>query len=292
MRSSAHPAIGRQEPGTVRLRPGAHLYMGHDGWWRHRAADGRVTRLRSSGDMDAVRGALVEGAVPGALPQGHVRRHLEAFDRRGLLHHDERSDGSHRARVVLVVDGSGPDEHPVAAHLRTLLAASADIAQAPGLTGFEVDDVDLVVACAGWLPDRRWRAIDAACAATRTPWHRTYVEGTRAVVGPFTAPGGTASYEDTRARLLAATGDVHELLSFWAHLDAGAGVPPVPWADLGGPGGAAMIAGLVAVDVLAALTGGTVPSEGAQLVVDPATATVERHPVLPLPPVWRAADRP
>jgi len=139
---------------------------------------------------------------------------------------------------------------------------------------------DLVVSCAGWLPDIRWRQIDSWSAEHGVGWHRVHAEGCRFVLGPFSVPGRTASYADTRARRLAAAGLADELEGHWAHLDTAEDLPAVPWPA---PGGVALIAGLLASDVLAWLSGQPVPTNGYQLEVDPATGSIQRHPVLPLP---------
>jgi hypothetical protein len=139
-----------------------------------------------------------------------------------------------------------------------------------------------VISCAGWLPDARWQEIDRWCQREKVPWHMCYAEGRKFYIGPCALPGATASYADTRARRLAACGLADELLAFWSYLDAGTDLPPVPWP---GAGGIAIIAGLLATDVLAHLAGQTLPSEGFQVAFDPATASIQYHPVLLLPEI-------
>lgn len=144
---------------------------------------------------------------------------------------------------------------------------------------------DVLVTGAGWLPDEPWLAIDALCTETGTPWHRYHLDGRYLVVGPIFLPGHTASYRDTRGRLLAAVHDADGLAAHWHALGDAERRPPASWLTRGA---GAVAAGLVAADIDAVLSRGPVPSAGFQLVYDPVTAALTRHPVLPLPPVWRA----
>lgn len=139
---------------------------------------------------------------------------------------------------------------------------------------------DVVVTCAGWLPDGLWSRIDRWCHTAAVPWHMSYLEGTCVYAGPFALPGSTAGYADTRGRRLAAAGSPDELLEHWAHLDETGGRGDVPWPA---PGAVAVTAGLIVADVLAVLDGNAPPSAGHQLAIDPHSMLVRRHPVLPLP---------
>jgi hypothetical protein len=144
---------------------------------------------------------------------------------------------------------------------------------------------DALVACAGWLPDSEWRQVDAWCRQHGTPWHNSYVEGTRCYLGPLYLPGKSASYEDTRSRRLAASAAPDELRALWRYLAQGHGLPAVAWpAD----SGSAVVAGFLVSDLLMALGSGHVPTLGWQLEIDLATATITRHPVLPIPNVSAA----
>jgi bacteriocin biosynthesis cyclodehydratase domain-containing protein len=113
----------------------------------------------------------------------------------------------------------------------------------------------------------------------------SYAEGSRWYAGPMFLPGVTASYEDARGRRLAACGVPEELLAYWAYLDATAAAPPVPWPSAGA---AAMVAGLIVHDILTWRDTGAAAAQDFQAGVDPATARLSRHPVLPLPRVARA----
>ena len=143
-----------------------------------------------------------------------------------------------------------------------------------------VEASDLVVACAGWLPDARFRALDAACTARRIPWHSCYAEGDRFYLGPVVLPGETATYADTRARRLSASPRAAELELYWQWLDEGRGVPGLAWPDAGC---VAALAGALVSDSLAVLRGSVPASAGYQIAFEPATFEWRRHPVLPVP---------
>ncbi|MFC7107026.1 YcaO-like family protein [Nonomuraea rubra] len=146
-----------------------------------------------------------------------------------------------------------------------------------------VEGVDMVVACADQLPDTEWQRIDRLCADL--PWHRCHTEGLAIRVGPCTIPGRTAAYADTRSRRLAAARLPDELLTLWEQLDRGAALTGEP-----GDESIGLVAGLLADDVLAVLSGRPLPSEGHQVVVG---ASLTRRPVLPLPrPGWEWTTTP
>lgn len=143
----------------------------------------------------------------------------------------------------------------------------------------DIEDADIIVTCAGWLPDAEWQALGELCAQHATPWHSTYVEGDTVVVGPLFQPARTANYLDVRGRRLAAAEAPDELLGLWSYLESVQPKPPVPWT---GPT-AAVVAGLIAADVLAVAQGEPCPTQEHQLVFRPSIGTIERHRVLPLP---------
>ncbi len=197
-----------------------------------------------------------------------------------------------RGRGVLVEPSGGPGggrrihvagDNPVGTVAADLLRPHADVTTGTVDEG-AVADADVLVSCASWLPDTEWRRVDEWCAAHGTAWHRCHAEGTRFALGPFFLPGETAGYRDTRARRLAACPVADELLEQWRYLDGDQPKPPVRWPDSGG----GLLGALLAGDVLARLAGRPVPSHGHQLLVDPDTAGITRHPVLPLP---RLAER-
>ncbi|TDD34689.1 hypothetical protein E1287_15995 [Actinomadura sp. KC06] len=143
----------------------------------------------------------------------------------------------------------------------------------------QASELDVLVACAPWLPDRRWTGLDARCLEAGLPWHRGYAEGRRWYAGPFRIGPGDAGYADTRIRRLAASPWPAELAAYWRWLDEGGRPEPDPAGALG----ATMAAALIALDVRSWLCGGEPPGRGVQAGVDPATGRVGRHPVLPVP---------
>jgi hypothetical protein len=172
--------------------------------------------------------------------------------------------------------------NPIALALADVLAAAGfDVVAAAEdtIAGDAGAGTDLLVACAGWLPDRRWQQVDAACHKDGRPWHRCHLEGTRIVMGPFSVPGGP-SYCDTRTRRLAAAAWPDELEAVWRHLDAAVNLPPEPWPD---PGVCALVAGLLAADVIAYRSGRRPPGADRQVVLDPTDLRWQAHPVLPVP---------
>ncbi|MEV0611693.1 YcaO-like family protein [Nonomuraea sp. NPDC050404] len=254
---------------TLRITPGHQLYLGADGIWRCHEPDGRVTRIPAPGTlMRRLPEALAGTTDPDLIDL------LRALEERGILtRHDNASPLA--GRVVHVIG-----DNPVADMTAALLQPHLKVERGPLDS---VGGVDMVVACAGWLPDAEWQRLDRLCAGI--PWHRCHAEGLTFRLGPCAIPGRTATYADTRARRLAAARSPHELLTLWERIGSGDHLAPEPWTATSGT-----VAGLLVDDVLALLSGQPVPSEGHQLVVGPSPA---RHPVLPLPrPGWSAAASP
>ncbi|MGF1662351.1 MAG: YcaO-like family protein [Kineosporiaceae bacterium] len=189
-----------------------------------------------------------------------------------------------RPRVLVDTIGVGGDEHPVARAVAALLQSHVVVLTGtppgPGGSGSGAAGPapDLVVSCAGWLPDARWCDLDAALDDTGIAWHRCHVDGDAIRLGPLAVPGHTARYADSRARRLAASTVSGELEALWRHLDSGTAVPPIVWPD---PGTVAVAAAVLVADVLAHLGGRCVPHAHHETVVR--GAVVSRHPVLPLP---------
>lgn len=275
----ADPAVAA-EPGTsTRLAPGHHVYHGPDGTWRCYSPGDRFVRLRTTVPLLAELLPVLHGAA--ALDQvfhgrePEVEPLLAALGRQGLLAQAERARCAPRRGVVRVAGEDNPVGRCVAALL------GGEVTVVPGAVDeAAVQAADVVITCAGWLPDAQWQRIDTWCADAGVPWHMSYVEGIRLFLGPFSIPDATASYRDTRGRRLAAASAPDELLAHWAYLDSDAVQPPVPWP---GAGAVAVVAGLLVADVLAWLDGDQVPSQDHQVEIDPASLVLDRHPVLPLP---------
>ncbi|GAA3086648.1 hypothetical protein [Streptosporangium carneum] len=248
------------------IAPGHHLYTGPDGTWRSCDENERFARLSGQADLlermreQAYRG----GSAPDLEPLAAVLRE------RGVLTPLPGEDAD-EGELRVCVRGDGP----VAVEVARLLETARNT-----LLDDDPRTADALVECTGWLPDERWRRVDAGGGV----WHRCHVEGRRLVVGPMTVPGRTASYRDLRGRRLAAAALPDELAGLWSYLDDGlagtAPLPPVPWPNAGA---VAIAAGLLVNDLLTWRDGGLPATAGFQLVVDPASGRVDRHPVLPLP---------
>ena len=257
------------------ISPGHHLYAGPDGTWRCAAPGDRFVRVGGPDGLLGEAQLVLHGVRDAAGADEQLRRVLDGFRDRGLV--APRTSTSPRASRAIHVDG----DNVVAASVAELLRPHGEVTCGVVDEGV-VASADVLISCAGWLPDARWRAVDAWCVASGTPWHRVCFEGLSAVLGPWYGPGSTASYADVRARRLAASGVADELVAHWAYLDGQAPKPPVPWPD---GAGAWVLAGLVVRDVLACLQGDAIPSEDRQLVVELDSARISHHPVLPLPAV-------
>lgn len=274
--------VDRADPNLTAysLAPGHHLYPVGGGGWRYCTPEEKFVRVSGPDHLLVLAQQVAHGTLDRAaveLSDGDVvlfEQLVGALAARGLLAAAGERPSAAGRRVH--VDGDNPIGDALAALLHRQCVVTRGV-----LDEGAVVAADVVVSCAGWLPDTYWLAVDRWCAEQRTPWHRCYVEGNRFVLGPLTVPGRTASYSDTRSRRLAASGTPDELAELWRHLDLPDGRAPVRW-----PGTeCAVPAGLLATDVLAAAAGTPVPSAGHQLVLDLATARVDRHPVLPIPRV-------
>ncbi|MFE2248739.1 hypothetical protein [Streptomyces lavendulae] len=275
-----------------RITPGHHLYPGPDGSWRHSSPDGRFTRIRGPHELLSAARKHAYGAAAPAVLDENGRALLDALHARGVLTTaaDGQAGDPDGAPWNVHIEGDDPVAHAVAA----LLPPTACVTTGP-LDEEAVRVADSLVSSAGWLPDARWQQIDGWCKRHSTAWHRCHVEGLRFVLGPLSVPGSTVGYADTRGRILAAADLPDELAAHWAYLDQGhaAGVtgalPPVPWP---GAAAAAVLAGLLIEDLLRLRTTGVPAARNVQLVVDPSTATVSRHLVLPLPVTAGAPEAP
>ncbi|MBM7790625.1 hypothetical protein [Tenggerimyces flavus] len=257
------------------ISPGHHLYAGPDGTWRYAAPGDRFVRVGGPDGLLRDAQQILHGVRDSAGADDQLRRVLDGFRDRGLV--APRNRTLPRTVRTIHVDG----DNVVAALVAELLRPHGDVT-----TGLVDEGVvthsDVLISCAGWLPDARWVAVDGWCRASGTAWHRLHFEGVSSVLGPMYVPGETASYVEVRGRRLAASGVAAELVAHWVYLDGTDPQPPVPWPDAAG---ASILAGLMARDVLSYLAGDPVPSTDRQLVVDLATAEISHHPVLPLPAV-------
>ncbi|MGL4177312.1 MAG: YcaO-like family protein [Dermatophilaceae bacterium] len=287
--------------GRLRLAPGHFLYPGSDGRWRHAAPDDRFVRLGAPSRLvDQARRFLVDD-VGELSATGEVAALLEELRQRGVSTSettagaraaaiamasegpeiDRPASATARATVAIDILGADSGEHPVATRLATLLAPHARIVSGNTPERAHSGDgtrPDVVVSCAGWLPDAHWRDLDRALVGQGCAWHRCHVDGDGIRVGPLVVPGRTASYADARARRLAASPSPGELADLWAYLDDDIALPPVSW-----PETATAAAAVLAADILAYLQGHPPPEAHREVVLR--GGEVVRHPVLPLPAV-------
>ena len=275
----------RPAGGGRRLAPGHHLYPGSDGTWRCALPGDRFLRLRGQDPVLRSLQGVLHGILPGPAATGLrddlvAAQQLEQLARVGVLT-DIGPGTSARHTSVIHVEGA----NPVAAMVVTLLESSFTVRRGP--LPEDPAGVDLVISCAGWLPDARWQELDRRCAGWGVAWHMSYADGTAFAVGPCSIPGRTAAYADVRARRLAAARLPDELAGYWRYLDTMQDLPPVPWPSAGG---LALVAGLLVADAIVYLAGERLAAEGCQLRVDPGRATIDRHPVLPLPSTDVADD--
>ncbi|TDB73106.1 hypothetical protein [Micromonospora sp. KC721] len=245
------------------LAPGAAVVPTADGFLLVTPTEDFITI-----DVETDRRELVASLLSGKLTPGAALARdadaaglLDVLADEGLL--AEEADTA-AGPVVLLGDGV------LVEHLCHLL----DVKRTDDIGGAAV-----VVACADWLPDARWRRLDADCVAAGIAWHRGYAEGGRWYAGPLSVPGVGPSYADLRLRRLAASPFPDQLLAYWAWLDSGGRPAASP-----DPAGAAVVAGLIATDVRAYLTGRPVPGDRTQYGVDVTAGVLRRHPVLPVPP--------
>jgi hypothetical protein len=269
------------------LAPGHHLYSVADGGWRYCTPEETVVRVIGPDHLLPIVQQMAHGKIAreqiklSEADREMLEHLLESLTQRGIL--ESTGDISRSTDGQVYVAG----DNPVADFLVKLLDECCDVTRGRIDEG-AVIATDMVVSCAGWLPDAYWQQVDSWCTIHQTPWHRSYVEGNRFVIGPLTLPGLTACYQDTRNRRLAAAGAPEELAALWRHLDVPDNCAPIQWPEAG----AAVVAGLLAEDVLATLAGSPAPSQGYQLVVDLSTAHLNRHRVLPIPVVASGLGEP
>ena len=286
-------AAGSSEP--VRLRAGWHLYRGPDTAWRLCGPEDTFERLNVPPSVGAAleRILCAEQSYADALAQvgepAILAAAVDALRERGCLVSAAEATATAPQGGRVAVSGEAIIAGPLADLLRDggvrVFGFPSDARD--DVIGDAFRNVDVLVACAGWLRDEDWVRLDERAEAHGVAWHRVHCEGRRWFLGPLTIAGRTATYRDTRARRLAAARHPDELASRVAALDRPDRRPPL---DPPSAAVAAIVAGLLAADVLAILAGAAPPSERHQLEFDAATLELRRHPVLPLPRGIAAMD--
>lgn len=255
----------------VRLRAGLALFDAGRHGHLLQGDDGGLTRVRVSG-------ALIEAALPvlrgetvpadalavsgdGAEDLGDL---LGYFADEGYLDERLREDAP-RVRLV----GDGPLADALAGLLRHERPGAETLAGAP----------EVVVACAGALPDSLFRRLDEECARAGLAFHHLHVEGRRVWLGPMSLPEGGPRYADLRARRLAADYFPDARAALWRHLETDGGARPA-WPA---PAACAWAAAHVVHDLCTWRAGRRPFGADHVRVLDPAALKVEAHRVLPLP---------
>lgn len=276
----AVPPDWRTTSEPVSLAPGHHVLV-TDAGWALACPDGSYVALRRGGAQRASLVSVLHGhlaparALATSADSSTLSEVLDLFWRQGLL---VTTPGDAPRAVVAVL---GDDR--VARSVGVLLAAEGlevhtraapEAAPPEGL----LPAVDVVVACGGWLPDAAWLAWDRACAGVAA-LHLCHLETSGWFLGPFAAREDRPRYRDLRARRLAAAPFPDLLRASWSALRASS-APVPPRLDAAGT---AVVAGLLAGDVIAFAAGRPVPGRGHQVHVDPGAGQVRRHPVLTVP---------
>ncbi|MBY3989964.1 hypothetical protein HQO84_26355 [Rhodococcus fascians] len=264
------------------IAAGHHLYPVDDGTWLCSRPGDRFVRL--SGPPHVVK-LLQESAHTGSAidvdslgdDAGLARQLIALLDERGILEQGQAVSAPASRVSSVLVDGDTPIAEAVAGLIEDCGDVTVGIADEGAVSA-----ADVVVSCATWLPDARWAELQNWCTTYRTVWHRCHSEGDRFFVGPLWSPTSTnADYHDVRGRRLAASGVADHLLDHWRYLDDPTSIlPPVRWPHRAG---IAVVAGCIASEVRAYLTTGDTAIGSVQLEVDPASANIVHHPVLPIP---------
>lgn len=283
----------------MRLAEGHHLYEFPDGSWRVLGPGDAFLRVTGPSAVVARLRERLRGAPPGtaepvppAAPDDGrdgdgpgtavLGQLIEVLRGRGVVVDAASPAGTRSGPPVLHVAGDGP----VARLVADLAAGWAGQVGRGPVDEAAVRGADVLVDCAGWLPDAHWRRVQRWCRQHATAWTRAHVEGLSLFTGPLTVPGRSADYEDLRGRRLAAAGAPEELLAHWSWLDAPDSEPAaVPWP---GRGVVAVAAGLVLGEVERWWATGQLPDVDVQAEIGP-DGQVLRHPVLPLPVVAEPA---
>ncbi|EME16457.1 hypothetical protein [Rhodococcus triatomae] len=259
------------------LATGHGLYPTRDGTWHYLTTTETAVRIGAPSDLVAEVDAHL-GDPRIRLTEGATQL-AEALVARGVLTPvsgpDLESSRAHR----VVVEGSGIVAALIVRDLRAACPRGTvvDTVDARTVTEEIVAATDVLVSVAPALPDAHWSTLDRWCRLHGTAWHRATVEGGAVSLGPFSTSDG-ASYTDLRHRRLAASAVADDLEDWWKHLDT---KPAAPWNPR--PDCAAHVAALLVADILAWMSGETPRNSRRQLRIDPVTANVTAHPVLPLP---------
>lgn len=258
------------------LADGHGLYPMPDGSWHYLTATESAFRI---GAPTALVAELDAHLTDPRRELGSDAAELaQALATRGVLTAAAPDPGPPTGTPRIVVEGTGT----VARYCADLLRAAVSGGRVETVGGGTVDEdvvasATVLVSLAPFPPDSHWSRVDRWCRTHGTGWHRAAPEGDAVGLGPFTVPGG-ASYTDLRFRRLAASGVADDLEAWWRHLDRRA---CSRWDAH--PACAAHVAALLTADVATWIRGSRSSNTLRQLRIDPVTAAVTAHPVLPLP---------
>ena len=214
-------------------------------------------------------------AVAGCGPVGgHVAVLLAKAGVGHLVLADGRPVGSREVGVspVLPADAEGRSRvEAVSAQTRPTGAATDAVDRLHDLPANDV----VVVEC-GY--DGAGEAVADACMAAGTPYLGHTQDALRAEIGPLVGPGGEPCHRCALTRRLSHLPHPDEHDAYRRARAAGVAGPDAFLAAH-----SAIVAGLVAVEVLRTLLGARPLSRGALLTLDLATMELGREPLLPVP---------
>lgn len=275
---TANGETANQEP---RLAPGHHLFPERSGGWCLLRPDGVFVRLRVEPESIGRLAEILAGRASITDAEPEIRTLVDRFADQGFLVPDISTSDSSTTEPPSCPRIDVLGENPVADAVASLLADVCRV-ERRSLEADPSPDARAVIACADWLEDTRFSALDAWSAENDAALQVVYAEGLRFYVGPLALPGNPTipRYSDARARRLAAADHPGPLEDHWRHLETDRGAQPVRWPDAAG---IAALAAATVADVLAFLDQRPLHARGDQVAFDPATFTWRRHPVLPIP---------
>ena len=259
---------------SFKLRPGYHLFPHDNGSWLLATPTDQFFRIHLPFDQLTRFAASLAGEVVEFDEDVHNCL-LQQFQTHQIITAIEGKIAPPTIQHVIV-----QGDNPIARSVASLLQESGLMISRQEDDALPSEQAELVISCAGWLPDQSWRKLSQYCREQGLPWQRCYMEGQRFYIGPLFLPERTASYEDERARRLAASSFPEELRSYWRYLAQGKHIPPVPWPDAAST---AILSGLLLADVFAYRDGRDIPHREYQLSYALDTHTLARHPLLPIP---------
>lgn len=157
------------------LAPGHHLYMTSGGEWRYRAPGDVFVKINADPELLArLQQRKLGGDSGDSLdsandnPVGLATLSSALIERGVLIDADSTQVSRPFGRVHIDGDNSIADQ------LKRLLSGAS--VKRGKLSRAAVEESEVVVTCAEWLPDSRWQEIDDWCRSAGTAWHMSYFE--------------------------------------------------------------------------------------------------------------------